>query len=118
MAVVKAVEKDKFGSERFTVIFDQLGKFKLSKDSQRRLDRINTVFSYRRDVAYALHHLEENNEYGGWRRREEAKERLNSFKPVQFFLDALQTLLDEVRKEEAAKPPPKVRQYNTRRSWG
>ncbi len=115
MVVSKAAinEQDKFGTERFAAIKAQLANFKLNKDFQRRFDRIVTVFSFRRDIAHELHHAEANNE-GGWHYRnkiEQIKERLNAFKSVQFFLDALQTLLDEVRKEEATKPPPRVRRY-------
>ena len=122
MVVTKVVveEKDKFGTDRFAVLKAEFTKRKLSKEFQRRLERIVTVYSYRRDVAHELHHLQQAKDYA-WTDRHKVSEvtrRLEVFKPVQFFLDAMQTLLDEVRKEEALKPPPRVRQYNTRSSWG
>lgn len=100
---VVAPEQDKFGIERFAAIRVQFNNFTLDKHSQNRLTRIETVFTYRRDVAYELHHLEErSNEWERRRTCHEMKTRLDALKPIQFFLDALQTLLDEVRKE--AKP--------------
>lgn len=105
--VVK-VDTDKFGIERFAELNVEFAKFKLNKDFQRRYDRIVTLFTYRRDLAYELHHAETNSasEWGQRYKYEKIKARLDTFKPVVFFLDAMQTLLTEVRADEAAKPAP------------
>ena len=74
----------------------------VSKDNMRRLNKIIAVFLYRSDVAHKLYHVVNNDQ--GWSARHiqyDLEERLKTFKPVQFFLDALQTLLDDVVKEEA-----------------
>jgi hypothetical protein len=116
MVVSKAVveEKDKFGTERFEVIKAEFAKFKLNKDFARRYERIETLFMYRRGVAHELHHLEDQKEFGWTYHRKilDTQERLNTFKSVQFFLDAFKTLLDEVRKEAVTpKPAPRRRYY-------
>ena len=107
MVVANAVknEKDKFGTERFAELKAQFKGIKLNKHFQNRLNAITAVFTYRCGVAYELHHIEHSDGDTGWGFRNKvgpARERLDSFKSVQFFLDAMQMLLVEVKEEAAA----------------
>jgi hypothetical protein len=102
----KLNEKDPFDVVRFNEIQTEIKKFNLNKDQQRRLDKLTTVFNYRRDVAYEHHNTVERYEKRG------VEERLSQFKSIDFFLNAMQVLLHDVK---TSKPEP-VKKYNSRRS--
>ena len=111
----KNQEADKFGTARFNAIKTEILKLKLSKDIQRRLDKVVSVFSYRTSVAHDVARAEAA--VGDWRSRytlnaEEA--RLANFKPVSFFLDSIQAILDDAKKEIAAEEAEKQKKKEKR----
>lgn len=109
---LQVVETDPFGTERFAQLKKEIVLFKLGKDELRRLEKIEAVFSYRCDIAYKLHHA--SDQYPSYEARS-IKARLDTFKPVQFFLGAMQTLLDDIKREDgmarAVKAKPAPRRY-------
>ncbi len=109
---LKVVETDPFGTERFAQLKREIDAFKLGKDELRRLEKIESVFTYRRDIAHQLHHAVD--QYPSWNATN-LSQRLSTFKPVQYFLDAMQTLLDDIRREalivQAAKAAKPARRY-------
>lgn len=106
-------ETDKFGTVRFAAIKAEVDKYELSKDDKRRLEKVVSVFSYRTGVAHEL----ENVSHYDYRLRRTTEDRLSRFKPIQFFLDAIQTLLDDVKKGSIAAEALKEAKRKQRRQY-
>ena len=111
---IKVAETDPFGTDRYMALKREILSFKLGNIEQRRLEKINMVFLHRTDLAHRLHHAKDN--YPSWEATN-LKARIDTFKSIQFFLDAMQTLLNDIRREDAilkaAKPKPATRRYGT-----
>lgn len=93
------VKNDEFGSQRFADIKLKLSTVKASKELQARFNKAESVFLHRTQIAHE-HALAED----GWRGpKEQLRQRLIGFKPVNYFLDVAQAILDEAKKEEASE---------------
>ncbi len=113
-------QKDKFGTERYEAAKAELKKLKVSKEFQQRFDKAESVFLYRRDVHHQLHNAELDTGWYAHRGIEEIKVRLSAFKPVEFFIDTMLAIVEEVKKEIAGELAAKMakKQPLISRGWG
>lgn len=116
MKQVVYLKDDSIGIQAFAAIKAKIMDHKLSKDHERRFEKIDAVFSYRADLAIKLEATTENY-YPNWERNK-LQERLNNFKPVKFFLDAAQHLLEDIEKEEAGVLAAKMAKKKPIQRWG
>lgn len=110
-------ETDKYGVERFNAIKEQFKGRKLSKYFQSRYDKIVSVFTFRVDLAIKNDAVQRDSY--NWYEKGDMKKRLAAFKPADFFIAALQQLLDELKKEEAGVLATKLakKRQVVKRGW-
>lgn len=97
---VVLLKNDELGKERFAAWVEKFSHLKLVREHQARLDKILSVVTYRTQIAeQALFP----------RVYRDAPARLKGFKTVQYFLDAFETLYDDVVKSELERNVEKNR---------
>lgn len=113
-------QDDKFGTKRYDALKAELKQHKVSKELQARFDKAATVFEHRRGIHHELHNAELESSWGSHRTIYNLKERLAAFKPVEYFLDVMAAIIEEVKKEEAGALAAKMakKKPTTGRGWG
>ncbi len=112
------VTDESLGIPTFRVIQAQIVKLTTDKRELQRLQQLAAVFEYRTNIAVKIARTESR-----WDRHAD-EERLKLFKAPEFFIDAAQNILNEVRETHRAKElmaeekRAKQRASYAQRSWG
>lgn len=117
-------QKDKFGTIRYNAVKEAAKLTPLNKERRSRFSAAEAVFLHRREIHHQLHNAQLDEGWANRRNIYDLEQRLACFKSAEFFVGAMEAIIEEQRNEDegalaakiAAKAARQVQPVN--RGWG